>query len=105
MPFQRSYQQNWTSEIFRIKSRFLLQGIPMYKIKDFHNLAVKGNFYTSEMLPVNKDINSTWYAEKNLRKRKRNGKVQWLVKFEGWPNTYNQWLNESEISLQANNQS
>lgn len=38
-----------------------------------------------------------WYVEKKITKRKRNGRVQWLVKFEGWPNKYNQWLDEVDI--------
>jgi hypothetical protein len=37
-----------------------------------------------------------------LRKRKRTGKIQWLVKFEGWPDKYNQWINEEDITEPQN---
>jgi hypothetical protein len=58
----------------------------MYKVKDFQNESIKGNFYESEL------EDALWFIEKKLKKRKRNGEIQWLVKFEGWPNKYNQWI-------------
>ena len=43
--FRRAYQQQLTSEVFKIKFRFSMQGIPFYTIKDFHNNSLAGNFY------------------------------------------------------------
>jgi vacuolar-type H+-ATPase catalytic subunit A/Vma1 len=51
---------------------------------------------------VEKDKNALWFIEKKLRKRKRTGKIQWLVKFEGWPDKYNQWINEEDITEPQN---
>ena len=97
MPFERGYQQRWTSELFKVTERFLIQGIPMYKIEDFTGEEIKGNFYQNELTRVQKDEDSLWFIEKKIRKRRRNGKVEWLVKFEGWPDKYNQWVSEREI--------
>ena len=97
MIFDRSYDEHFTREIFKIRKRFRMQAIPMYRIKDFMNEPIKGNFYESELQKVDKDENTLWYIEKKIRKRKRNGQVQWLVKFEGWPDKYNQWMNENDI--------
>lgn len=36
------------------------------------------------------------YREKNSQEEK-NGKIEWFVKFEGWPDKYNQWVTEQEI--------
>lgn len=33
------------------------------------------------MIRVEIDVNSMWYIEKKVKKRKRNGHIQWLVKF------------------------
>lgn len=74
-----------------------MQGIPMYKVKDFQNEPIKGNFYESELQKVQKDEDALWFIEKKLKKRKRNGVIQWLVKFEGWPNKYNQWIPEKDV--------
>ena len=48
----------------------------MYKVKDFQNEPIKGNFYESELRKVQKDENALWFIEKKLKKRKRNGEIQ-----------------------------
>ena len=98
MVFDRSYDEHFTREIFKIYQRMRMQGIPMYKIKDFQDELIKGNFYESELQKVNKDENALWFIEKKIKKRKRNGETQWLVKFDGWPNKYNQWISEKDIT-------
>lgn len=97
MPFERGYQQRWTSKLLKVKMRFLIQGIPMYKLEDFSGEEIQGNFYQNELNRVNKDEDSLWFIEKKIRKRKKNGKIEWFVKFEGWPDKYNQWVTEQEI--------
>ena len=97
MVFDRSYDEHFTREIFKINQRMRMQGIPMYKIKDFQDEPIKGNFYESEIQKVSKDEDALWFIEKKIRKRKRNGEVQWLVKFDGWSNKYNQWISEKDI--------
>ncbi|CAC5381013.1 unnamed protein product [Mytilus coruscus] len=96
--FDRSYDEHFTREIFKIRKRFRMQSIPVYKISSFDNSPVSGLFYSGEMIKVNKDENSMWYIENKLKKRKRNGVIQWLVKFEGWPDKYNQWIDENVIT-------
>ena len=98
MIFDRSYDEHFTREIFKVKRRYRMQGIPMYRLKDFSNESIKGNFYESELQKVDKDEDSLWFIEKQIKKRKRNGKIQWYVKFEGWPDKYNQWIDETEIT-------
>ncbi|MES9885142.1 MAG: DDE-type integrase/transposase/recombinase [Sedimenticola sp.] len=96
--FTRSYQEHWSAEIFKIRSRFLIQGIPLYKLKDFKDEIVKGNFYEEELQKVAKEEDSLWFIERKVRKRKRDGKIEWLVKFEGWPDKYNMWISEEDIA-------
>ena len=74
-----------------------LQGIPMYKVKDFQNEPIKGNLYESELQKVQKNEDALWFIENKLKKRKRNGEIQWLVKFEGWFNKYNQCIPEKDV--------
>ena len=98
MIFERSYDEHFTKEIFKIRSRLRMQAIPMYRLKDFMDEKIRGNFYESELQRVEKDENSLWFIEKKIRKRKRNGRIQWLIKFEGWPDKYNQWTDEKDIT-------
>ena len=76
MLFDRSYEEHFTRDIFKIKQRMRMQGVPMYKVKDFQNEPIKGNFYESELRKVQKDENALWFIEKKLKKRKRNGEIQ-----------------------------
>ena len=69
----------------------------MYKVKDFQNEPIKGNFYESELQKVQKNEDALWFIENKLKKRKRNGEIQWLVKFEGWSNKYNQCIPEKDV--------
>ena len=41
-------------------------------------------------MKVDKDEYILWYIEKKIRKRKRNGQIEWLVKFDRWPDKYSQ---------------
>ncbi|CAC5411283.1 unnamed protein product [Mytilus coruscus] len=98
MVFNRSFDEHFTREIFRIRKRFRMQAIPVYKISEFDNSPVQGLFYEQEMIKVDKDENSMWYIEEKVKKRKRNGHSQWLVIFEGWPDKYNQWIEQGDIT-------
>lgn len=96
--FQRSYEEQWSTEIFKIKSKFLMQGIPMYKLIDFSDDPVTGNFYEAELQKVEKSEDSLWIIERKIKKRKRGRKIEWFVKFDGWGDKYNMWLPEDSIT-------
>jgi hypothetical protein len=96
--FKRAYNEQFSKEIFKVAQRSRMQGIPMYKIKDFSNEAIRGNFYGSELQKVEKDENALWIIDKKIRKRTVNGKVEYLVSFEGWPSKYNMWVSASDIN-------
>ena len=52
MIFKRSYDEQYTREIFKITKRFRMQNIPMYRLKDLLSQPIKGNFYESELQKV-----------------------------------------------------
>ena len=97
MPFRKSFQEQWSREIFTIFSSFRIQGIPMYKLQDFHKNFIKGNFYQNELMKVAKDANEFFSIEKIIRKRKRRGKMEYLVKYLGWDSSYNEWIPSENI--------
>ncbi|XP_052761971.1 uncharacterized protein LOC128204608 [Mya arenaria] len=96
-PFQRAYQEQFTTEVFKVAVQLLKQGIPMYKLQDLKGDAIEGLFYTSELQKVNKDENSLWFIERTLKKRKRNNKLQYFVEWQGFPKTFNSWVNADDI--------
>lgn len=95
--FRRGYNQQFTGEIFKIAKRFHLQGIPMYKVKDFNQELIEGDFYENDLQKVDNEEDSLWLVEEIIKKRKRKGLTEVLVKFESWSEKFNQWVKESDI--------
>ena len=96
-PFRKAYQEQYTAEVFRVAGRLLKQGIPMYRLKDLKDEDVKGLFYTSELQKVDIDENSLWFIDRALKRRKRNKKVELLVKWQEFPDTFNSWVDANDI--------
>lgn len=95
--FTKSHDEQWSYEVFKVSGRFLLQGIPLYKLQDLAKQPIKGNFYQSELQKVDKNENSMWHIEKIIRKRKLKGKMQGLVKWLGFPKKFNSWVYLDDI--------
>ena len=53
--FEREFMEKYTGEIFKIKSRFLKQQIPMYKLEDLNGEELVGSFYQAELQKVKKN--------------------------------------------------
>lgn len=99
--FEKDYQQKWTSEIFKIASRRYRQNIPVYYLKDFHQEPIIGSFYESELQAIEKSPESLFEINKLIKKRRYRGQTQWYVSFVGWPDSFNQWINEKELKPAA----
>lgn len=95
--FRRGYNQQFTGEIFKVSKRFHLQGIPMYKVRDFNEELIEGDFYENDLQKVDKSEDSLWLIEKVIKKRVRKGQTELFIKFESWPEKFNQWVKESDI--------
>ena len=97
-PFRRAYQDQYTTEFFKVSSRLLKQGIPMYKLVDLKFEHIKGLFYTSELLKVDKDeTTSLWFVESVLKKRRKNKKLQYYVKWDGFDDRFNSWVDAASV--------
>lgn len=97
--FQRDYQQKWTGELFKVSERYIKQDIQIYKVIDFLKEPVVGTFYSQEMLKITNKSgeDALWILEKIIKRRKRAGKLQYLVKFQDWPSKFNVWVNASSV--------
>lgn len=96
-PFRRSYQEQFTREVFKISSRQFKDGIPMYALKDLNSEQISGLFYNSELQKVEKDENSLWFIDKILKKRKRGNKTELLVSWDGFPSSFDSWISSNDI--------
>ena len=94
--FQRDYQQKWTIELFKISERFLKQNLPLYRVVDMLNEPVIGSWYEWELLKVDKN-QEFWRVESIIKTRKRKGKNEFLVKWEGYGDKFSSWVPDSDI--------
>jgi hypothetical protein len=92
--FEKGYEQNWTRELFKIHQ--IIPRIPVvYKVKDLQGEVIEGTFYEAELQKV---IDSGFYpVEKVIKKRKRNGIIEYFVKFQGYPEKFNTWVTDVKM--------
>ena len=96
-PFQRAYQEQYTTVVFKVAGRILKEGIPMYKLRDLKDERIHGLFYNAELQRVNKDENSLWFIQRILKKRKRKKKLQYFVEWQGFPKAFNSWIDADDV--------
>ena len=91
----KSYTQRWTEEVFKI-SKIQLTIPVTYKITDYDGDEIQDSFYEQEL---QKTSQGTLRIEKVL---KRQG-VKSLVKWMGYPESFNSWIDTTTIvKLQYN---
>ena len=95
--FTRSYDEQFSGEVFTIRARKYSDNVAVYYLDDFGGETVDGPFYTSELTPVKFDPDAFFKIEKVIKTRTRAGVKESLVKYQSWPSKYNQWLPTSSI--------
>ena len=92
--FKRGYDKNFTDEYFTIHK--VLKNLPVlrYQLKDFKNDKIVGNYLQEELvLFTPKD-----FYKINIIGEKGSGKnKKLLINWDGWPDSYNQWIAASEV--------
>lgn len=95
--FTRGYKARFSEEIFKIHEIKTNLKLPMYILSNLNgNEILKGNFYAFELTKVNND--DVYRIEKVLKKRKYQGKNQILVKWKGYDNSHNSWIDTDQVT-------
>lgn len=89
-PFRKGYLPKWTEEIFEI-SRRISRLPPVYKVKDYDGEEIEGTFYETELQKVIK-TDHVYKIERIIKRRKRNGTTEYFVKWFGYPDKFNSWV-------------
>jgi len=93
--FSRSYDEQTMQEIFKIKSINISKPIPLYILSNYDGTEdLKGGFYEFELTPVKTNV---FRIEKVLKKRNVRGKRQLFVKWKGFGNEHNSWIDETNV--------
>ena len=91
--FQKGYLPNWTEEIFAIADRYPTHPVT-YGFRDLSGEDIRGKFYEQEIQKVTKTDDDIYEVEKVLKTRKRGGKVEYFVKWKGFPDKFNSWVTD-----------
>jgi transposase InsO family protein len=90
--FRKGYLPNWSQEIFEICEKYPTYPVT-YGLKDLAGEPIKGKFYEQEIQKVVK-TDDVYEIEKVLKTRKRGGKIEYLVKWKGYPDKFNSWVTD-----------
>ena len=90
-PFSHGFGQTFSEEIFKIRYQFGTVPIT-YMLEDLNKDKVSGLFYEPELVLVRgKGKDAQYRVEKILAERIRKGPKQVLIKWKGYPETFNSW--------------
>ena len=102
--FRRGYLTRWSEEIYFIKYRHATDP-HTFTIRDFNGETILGKFYASELQKIKTKPESQAYKIERViktRKTKRKGrgaaKVQYYVKWLGYPDSHNSWVDDINSS-------
>lgn len=94
--FQKSYYPQNTVELFRVKEVDFSQPIPIYKIEDLGGEVIDGTFYGPELIAAK--IPDTFPIDV-IKSKVVRGKRMYFVKWRGYPERFNSWVNANDIVL------
>jgi len=96
LPFQKGYEEGrWSRELFVVDKRLPTKPVT-YRLVDMAGESIKGAFYEAEIQKVRRpESDSLFEVERVIKTRKKpNGKVEYLVKWQGYPEKFNSWTED-----------
>ena len=93
--FNKGYKANWSIEIFIVSER-LKRHPPVYRLKDQQGEVIEGVFYEPELQEVEKE-DDVYQVERIIKKRTRKGKIEYLVKWRGYPEKFNSYVSVKDL--------
>lgn len=93
--FKKGYLQNWSEELFTI-SKVLNSRPKRYSLEDYNGDLLTGSFYAQELQKVVKRTN-IYKIENVLEERGSGRKKEILVKWKGYPSTFNSWIMKKDL--------
>lgn len=94
--FDKGYSPNWTDEVFKIKS-VVKRNPPVYYLVDLSGEDILGTFYEAEVQKVFFDEGAARAIDKVIKTKGKGKNVQYLVKWRGYPDSFNSWVNASAV--------
>ena len=93
--FKKAYKPSWTEELFTVSRERKTTPIT-FILKDDHGEELKGTFYKEEIQKVGDK--TIFRIEKILDKRRKGLQTQYLVKWFGYPSSFDSWIPQSTLT-------
>lgn len=90
--FDKSYFSTFTDDTATV-GRVIKKREPMYSLLDYRQRPIPRNFYKEEIQVIPEP---SYRIERVLRKRTRNGKTEYYVKWLNFPSSENSWVSDLE---------
>jgi len=97
--FRKGYRNTFTQEIFLVK-KLLFKDPPAYIIEDTSGEELDSIVYETELVAFNK-ADDIYRIEKVIRTRRRNGKLEKLVRWEGFSSKFDSWISDDNIKAHS----
>ena len=96
--FARGYDEKWTREVF-VVSKVLDETDPVtYRVVDLTDEPIDGRFYAQELQRIIYDSDAEFQIETVIKRRRRAGVNECLVKWMGYPSKFNSWVPSSSVA-------
>lgn len=93
--FDRGYNERAAKEIFKVHAINTKLKIPLYVLSNYSGTEIiKGSFYENEITRASGDV---FRIEKVIKKRKYRGRDQLFVKWKGFDDSHNSWINSEQV--------
>lgn len=94
--FNKGYKETYFQEIFKIVSRTRTHP-PRYKLVDLLQEQINGSFYEQQMAKVTYKRDELYKIEKVVRYRKSGTGKEALIRWQGYPEKFDTWLDVKEL--------
>ena len=97
MKFAKGGEQNYTTEIFKVRKVVHRTPRPVFELVDLQGQEIEGQFYSEKLVPVRVTKHTTYKIDKILDKRVRRGILEYLVRWRGYAADFDSWVPVTDI--------
>lgn len=93
-PFDKGFYPNWSDQVYTVTEDMRRWNRPMFRVKTEDGTPVAGLKYKEELQKVRPNLYRVeTVVSQRLYKRKKQFRVKWM----GYPESFNSWVDESDI--------
>lgn len=97
--FTKGTAQKYSEELFTVKKVIFPLQTPCFILQDWAGEEIDAFFYPEELHLYTPAKDEAYPIEKVLRKRQHKGITQYFVKFRGYPDKFNSWVDQCNVKL------